>query len=130
MSDTEPMKPVRCGCGGEAVLNTGKIIAATGEHLANVKCKKCGIAIPVKVSLDQSEAEAEAITAWNKAMGTDARTMVQVFVHDAMEMEKTAKVKHNGDYFECSECGEGVALTQFGKDRYCSHCGARLEWGE
>lgn len=83
---SEKLKPVRCGCGGEAVLNTGKIIAATGEHLANVKCKKCGIAIPVKVSIDQSEAEAEAITVWNLAMSGSAEEKLKAF-WDGMSAE-------------------------------------------
>ena len=53
-------------CGGEAELYTGYQIARTGEYLANVRCRKCGITVPVKVSLVQAEAEAEAIEAWNR----------------------------------------------------------------
>lgn len=53
-------------CGGAAELYTGYQIARTGEYLANVRCGKCGVTVPVKVSLDQAEAEAEAIEAWNR----------------------------------------------------------------
>ena len=49
-------------------------------------------------------------------------------VEDTPSAERTAKVKHNGDYFYCSECEEGIALTQLGKDCYCSGCGAKLDW--
>lgn len=124
---TDKLTPVRCGCGGEAVLNTGKIITATGEHLANVKCKKCGIAIPVKVSLDQSEAKSEAITAWNKAMGNrmELQTVepAKVIEHDASVTDTDGYKYHRSEYL-CGACKKKV----IGGDDYCSHCGIKLDW--
>ena len=93
-------KPVKCGCGGEA-----QILHPSYTHCIVVMCGKCGIKTPYM------NTEAEAITAWNLAIG-----------------ERTAKVRHNGDYFFCAECREGVSLSNLGKDRYCPGCGAKLDW--
>ena len=55
---TDELKPVRCGCGGEA--NTWKFGKAW-----EVICAKC------YTSTDLFMTEAEAIEAWNRAMGAD-----------------------------------------------------------
>ena len=59
---TDELKPVRCGCGGEAVANDyiDRLENKT-EHF--VHCVKCGIC-----SADY-DTKAEAIEAWNRAMG-------------------------------------------------------------
>ena len=55
---TDELKPVRCGCGGEA-----KIIHS--DYRNSVYCTACGIQTCYYAT------EAEAITAWNRAMGAD-----------------------------------------------------------
>lgn len=97
------LKPVRCGCGGEAEIDIVPI------DRRRVRCQKCGIRTLSFAT------EAEAITVWNRAM---------------CHTERTAKVRHNGDYFFCAECKEGVSLSNLGKDRYCPGCGSKLEWSE
>lgn len=52
-------KPVRCGCGGSPVFMT----RGSATYL---KCMKCGMESP-KLS------KAEAMKAWNKAMGAYGR---------------------------------------------------------
>ena len=54
------LKPVRCGCGGKA-----KVAPYHGDGYESfyVYCQKCNI------ETDYYEFEAEAITAWNRAMG-------------------------------------------------------------
>ena len=86
-------------CGGEAELYTGYQIARTGEYLANVRCGKCGITVPVKVSLDYDEAKAEAIEAWNRRAETTVETLMRAFAYDATcgvcdkRKERTVKVR-------------------------------------
>ena len=61
MTMTNELKPVRCGCGGEAVVYVthwwGKCYVC--------QCDDCGM------STKPCDTEAEAITAWNKAMSAD-----------------------------------------------------------
>ena len=52
-------KPVRCGCGGEAKVQRVRTLKS---HLIVVMCTKCEIATNYYTN------EAEAITAWNRAM--------------------------------------------------------------
>lgn len=57
---TDELKPVKCGCGGEA-----KVIMLIPEVYA-VECSKCWIRTGSPACT-----EAEAIEAWNRAMGTE-----------------------------------------------------------
>ena len=72
---TDEMKPVRCGCGGEA-----KVMHPSYTHCIVVMCGKCGIKTPYM------NTEAEAIEAWNRAMGTEWRLQWKVL----------GEVKENG----------------------------------
>ena len=99
---SEELNPVRCGCGGEAKVQRVKTLKS---HLIVVMCTKCEIATNYYTN------EAEAIQAWNKAMG-----------------ERTAKAKVNfkdeNFFFGWCECGQ-YQSSQF---PYCPACGCRLEW--
>ena len=57
---SEELKPVRCRCGGEAKAQRVRTLKS---HLIVVMCTKCGIATNYYTN------EAEAITAWNRAIG-------------------------------------------------------------
>ena len=57
---SEELKPVNCGCGGEA-----KVDQTDGYDEYQVYCPKCFM------SSGTFNTEAEAIQAWNKAMGAD-----------------------------------------------------------
>lgn len=61
---SDDLKPVRCGCGGEA-----KVISYLRREYCKmayyVRCENCG------TETDDLHSEAEAITAWNRAMGAD-----------------------------------------------------------
>ena len=92
---SDELKPVRCGCGGEAES------ALSFDYEYYVMCHKCG------TRSDYFLKEVEAIEAWNKAMG-----------------ERTAKVKEGWGLAMCCACKKRVLPY----DKYCSHCGARLEW--
>ena len=58
----EELKPVRCGCGGEA-----KVQGLNGGERWFVFCRNC------RTDSDIYETEAEAITAWNRAMGAERK---------------------------------------------------------
>ena len=105
---TEELKPVRCGCGGEATVRT----YGEPETPYCIQCVRCGI-----TTLGY-ETEAEAIEAWNKAMG-ERTTKVEI-----LEMKNT----HN-KVWKCSNCGQYMHRANWSREvKYCSHCGARLEW--
>jgi hypothetical protein len=108
------IKPVNCGCGGEA------IIYINGACQAKIYCKKCGIESNIFAT------KYKAIEAWNRAMSGNVRKCAK----DARCTERTAKVKniaHVRGYppeGECSNCGFDVVDD----GEYCPGCGARLEW--
>lgn len=60
---TDELKPVRCGCGGEAIIETDYDTVAPGELWKRVVCHNCNIRTTWR------HTEAEAVTAWNTAMG-------------------------------------------------------------
>ena len=95
-------KPVRCGCGGEAKVYEMPLKDCEGY---SVQCNDCRIATFIWLS------EAEAIQAWNKAMG-----------------ERTAKVtrKPEAFFYRC-ECGYGLCCEKNDMN-FCPNCGVRLEW--
>ena len=100
---TDEIKPVRCGCGGEAITQK----AYNGGWY--VFCENC------KMCTGFTNTEAEAITAWNRAMG-----------------ERVAKVRDKKDdpmvdelhHGRCMNCGKQVRR----RNNYCSRCGAKLDW--
>ena len=111
---TEELKPVRCGCGGEAW--TDYIIGEPSEGVGwFVCCKNCEIQLP-----PEYDTEAEAITAWNRAMG--AKDI------NVPSKERTAKAEYSNAEcaYLCSECGRVVQI----EDAFCCGCGRRLEWNE
>lgn len=130
---SDELKPVRCGCGGEAW--TDYIIGEPSEGVGwFVCCKNCDIQTPAEYPT-----EAEAIEAWNTAMGTNTRKLLEVLVHDATDTnvgskERTAKVRDKKDdpmvdewhQGRCMNCGKQVRR----RNNYCSRCGSRLDWGE
>ena len=87
---TEELKPVPCGCGGEA-----NVISGTNIPRSLVICKNCGIGTMTY------DTEAEAITAWNRAMSGSAEKSSTV--------ERTAKLEHTyqvGENWYCENCGQ------------------------
>ena len=122
----EDLKPVRCGCGGEAVKVQHELFDRVFKW--RIHCMKCGI------ETRMYNTEAEAITAWNRAMSGNVQKCaemcrnVQKCAEDACCSERTTKPEcWNGysekGWYKCA-CGKGVYQGQ----NYCSGCGARLEW--
>ena len=98
------MKPVNCGCGGEAEVYAW----VSGSYSCH--CLSC------KIETTNCKTPEEAVTAWNKAMG-----------------ERTAKVEtvEKPNVYKCSECGQYFHSTAWGSPvEYCSRCGCRLDWDE
>ena len=85
---TDELKPVRCGCGGEAEVGEVHFWG----RCYTVQCSECGI------ETKPQNTEAEAITAWNRAM---RRAKVDI-------LQNTSEDK--------------------GEMPYCPHCGDELEW--
>lgn len=99
-------KPVKCGCSGESrIYSWNEEDDGVQSIHYHAICMKCGI------ETNAYDTEAEAITAWNKAMG-----------------ERTAKAtrKPEAFFYRC-ECGYGLCCEKNDMN-YCPSCGARLEW--
>lgn len=111
---SDELKPVNCGCGGEAEVDT-KLVSCAPVERKRVYCSKCYI------STEWMKSEAEAITAWNRAMGIAEKSST---------VERTAKVKniaHVRGYPPEGECGNcGFDVIDDGE--YCPGCGCRLDW--
>ena len=116
------MKPVQCGCGGEAeIFHIAPDEGCEGSYC--VRCSECLTQTPFF-----SKDKEKAITAWNKAMSSKD---INVFTK-----ERTAKViSHDGiitvngygyhyEEYLCNACKNNV----FSCDSYCSSCGAKLDW--
>ena len=109
---TDELKPVRCGCGGQAVIYVthwwGKCYVC--------ECNECGTASRPCTT------EAEAITAWNKAMGADQFREVT----EKIESERKKGTWKNVAFLtrECSECGAQYHELEY--DNFCPHCGAEM----
>lgn len=105
------LKPVHCNCGGEAeaiVLEDYE----TNEPWHIVQCNKC------KIETDEYRTKAEAITAWNKAMGAKD---INVPDKEIVLIEPfDANLTHVG---YCM-CGELVNINY----SYCPRCGRKIEW--
>lgn len=78
---TDELKPVRCGCGGEAKI-ISSVVADRKSYM--VYCEKC------RILTNGHYSEAEAITAWNRAMGADKR----IFIPDGYVREKIGSKNH------------------------------------
>lgn len=104
---TDELKPVPCGCGGEA-----KVIMII-EGIYAVECSKCWIRTG-----DYAPNETEAVKLWNMAMRE--RTAKVENIHEEYDFEGMR-------YYKVGYCGNCEAWLEEG-DIYCSECGARLEW--
>ena len=94
---TDELKPVRCGCGGEAML-------LVDMNNYSIMCRKCGI------STENYDTEAEAVQAWNRAMGTE-------------NICKNCKA-----YFVMGDCGYCKYDDEYPKaDGYGCNCFSRRE---
>ena len=113
---TNELKPVRCGCGGEAVLETDHdtIQPVAPIDWKRVRCNKCNIRTTWRRS------EASAITAWNKAMGERTAKVTQIETDSSTVF-----------LWKCNNCGQPMHKTSWSRQvNYCPSCGAKLDWGK
>ena len=110
--ENNALKPVRCGCGGEA-----KVISYLSREYCKmayyVRCVECG------TETDDLHSEAEAVTAWNRAMGAK----------DINVPRKGKWQRRKGsDCWECSECHAVLESDDIVRHNYyyCYHCGADM----
>lgn len=106
---SDELKPVRCGCGGDVVVNR---VNYEGFEDYEVHCANCFI------RTDGYNDEAEAIQAWNKAMSAKD---INVPNKNIVIVEPfTTDMNHVG-YCKC-----GYLVNAEWK--YCPSCSAKLEW--
>lgn len=106
---TDELKPVRCGCGGEAEVGEVHFWG----RCYTVQCSECGI------ETKPQNTEAEAVTAWNRAMGAK----------DINVPRKGKWQRRKGsDCWECSECHAVLESDDIVRHNYyyCYHCGADM----
>lgn len=106
---SEKLKPVRCGCGGEA-----KVISYLSREYFKmayyVRCENCG------TETDDLHSEAEAIEVWNRAMGAGKN---EVAITKGYWM-----VTYDG--LHCSVCNYKCETTA--PPKVCPHCRTKLDW--
>ena len=107
MSD---LKPVKCGCGGEANVETDHdtIQPVAPIDWKRVVCTECNIRTTWR------KTEAEAIEAWNRAMGRN--TGKWIAVDDGVVSGRCSVCGYEANLYENDVYGE----------HYCPNCGARL----
>ena len=120
------MEPVKCGCGGEAKVECANGYDPFAEKRKpnlwyGVICKKC------KIQTKAYYTEAEAITAWNRAMGGTSAEPEREKGKWIYDTERVAGDGWTYSQYHCSECGfqELGGLANF-----CPHCGVKMTRGE
>ena len=106
------IEPIKCGCGGEAKVETDHDTLVPGEPIEwkRVVCDSCNIRTTWR------RTEAEAVTVWNRAMGAGK---------DKVAITKGYwMVTYDG--LHCSVCNYKCETTA--APNVCPRCGARLEW--
>ena len=112
---SEELKPVKCGCGGEAEVFHVAPEGYAGSYC--VRCVKCLTQSPFFTGNKE-----KAIETWNRAMGERTAKVIE---HDA-SITDTDGYKYQRSEYLCGACKKKV----IGGDEYCSHCGVRLEWSD
>lgn len=126
---SETLKPVLCGCGGEAEIDW--VLQPDGVYMTGVYCENCGTKTIPFWSMEKDKAIDYAVTTWNRAMGAtdmnvgDKERTAKVIEHDA-SITDTDGYKYQRYEYLCGSCKKKV----LGGDEYCSHCGAMLDWSE
>ena len=86
---SEALKPVRCGCGGEPVVGHIEKTSYLPKDRWYIGCPKCDICTGLY------DTEAEAIEAWNRAMGVTWQKLAQ-----------TWHAYRVGENWYCENCGQ------------------------
>lgn len=123
------LKPVRCGCGGEAIIGLKEWEDRKGNYHENsfVYCNDCSISTGGYLT------EAEAVTAWNRAMSGSAEEKLKSFwngMSAEMREERTAKVEkvtRVSSVIRTGRCG-GCGYDVIDSYKHCPNCGAQLDW--
>ena len=98
----EELKPVCCGCGGEA-----EVVTAEGRFF--VQCENCKIVTEAFQDIEK------AITVWNEAMsGSEIEEKEGKWI--------THYYKYGKERYECDQCHETTDV----KYDYCPHCGSKM----
>ena len=140
----EELKPVKCGCGGEAHHDSESCWNPEQEEWMpnfwhRVVCKNCGTQTKAFYT------KAAAITAWNKAMGVTDTNVGDKFAKDinvpnkgfwkpVYESEATGfdpSLAGCDPVFNhvCSICGQETWANDLGEEYlsdFCPHCGADM----
>ena len=127
-------KPVNCGCGGKVCIETDHDTIQPIKPIdwKRVRCNKCNIRTTWRHS------EAEAVEAWNEAMGADKNSVISVFPAELMDTTIVQKINsvtpvkieyYNEDSLYasghiCPNCHTNVIV----KYKYCPECGMKLDW--
>lgn len=135
---TDELKPVRCGCGGEAKIDEHTYYRALPTY--GVRCHRCG-----QQTRQFYMNEAEAIEAWNRAMGsTEKSSVVERKWHINFDpYDESTSPKEKGYYRIIEEDGTEKTDYFFGEPRMTGHgigywatsektiiAWTRLEWDE
>jgi predicted nucleic acid-binding Zn ribbon protein len=108
-------KPVKCGCGGEA-----KVISYLSREYCKmayyVRCENCG------TETDDLHSEAEAIEAWNRAMGERTAKVVE----DEWTEHKMLSRDYGKIYYQ-HDCSCNLYESPY---PFCPNCGMKMKRGK
>ena len=155
--ESSELKPVRCGCGGEAKVAFCQQ-SYYGQNCFGDKkikyrvymiCKKCHArGKPIITDWLINPHPWDSIYSGRIRHNAEQDEMFAPYVERAIEAwnramgatdnnvgdkERTAKVEtvEKPNVFKCGECGQYFHSTAWGSPvEYCSRCGCRLIWGE
>ena len=122
---TEELKPVNCGCGGEANI----VFPFMHTEMYLIECNECGICT------SSYNSEAEAITAWNRAMGAKDNNVPNkgfwkpVYASEATGFDPSLAGCDPVFNHVCSICGQEALVDDVGEEYlscFCPHCGADM----
>lgn len=88
-----------------------------------VRCENCG------TETDDLHSEAEAVQAWNRAMGERTAKVVHK-QQTRIVTPKSTTVAYETETNLWTECGNCGTMGMYHGWKYCPNCGAKLDWSE
>lgn len=120
---TDDLKLVRCGCGGEASIYTYEARWKKTEdgYQRSVGCLKCGI------STQLYDTEAEAVQAWNRAMGSTEKSSTVERTAKVIEDEWTEHKMMSRDYGKIYYQHDCCCDLYESPYQFCPYCGKKMK---
>ena len=133
---TDKLKPVRCGCGGEAKIDWA--LQPDGVYITGVYCENCGTKTIPFWGKEKDKAIDYAVTTWNRAMDAKDINVPNKFATDTNvgDKERTAKVEED-EWTEHKMLSRDYGKIYYQHDcccylyespyQFCPYCGKKMK---